>query len=245
MTNPVETNVAAEVAGAAPSLRVFGMVAANLPNYVDEAALSEIQEAALASLRSLGIESEKLSEIEPFASWRKVFGAMGLQPSKYRSSVEALVRRALKASLPTTGVPVVDIYNAASVRFLTPMGGYDLAKLQGRIELRPVREGDAFDPLGGDASAFPLTGRVLVYADAQRVICYGLNHRDSKQTSIDSVTTDAVFFAESLDRASPAAARVSLRWLSTELEGLGALCGTIFEATPHATQGAESWDETV
>ena len=62
---------------------------------------------------------------------------MGIKPSKFHSSVEALARRTIRTGVPETGIGFVDFYNRASVAQLAPLGAYDLNKVRGLdIELR-------------------------------------------------------------------------------------------------------------
>ena len=52
--------------------------------------------------------------------------AVGVSRKKSPSSVEALVRRAGKGGEPVSISPVVDFYNAISLKYLVPAGGFDI-----------------------------------------------------------------------------------------------------------------------
>ena len=72
------------------------------------------------------------------ASWREAYRAFGAQPSKFRSSIEAMVRRALRhQELPSINA-LVDIGNVISLRYLVPTGGHAIDDLTQDIALRPA-----------------------------------------------------------------------------------------------------------
>ena len=70
---------------------------------------------------------------------------------KFPSSIEALLRRALKGGPPVYINPLVDLYNAVSLAHTVPAGGFDLTDLDDRQELRFPREGDTFQALDEDS----------------------------------------------------------------------------------------------
>src|SRR5215469_5029787 len=63
------------------------------------------------------------------APWRESFTRMGVSGKQFPSSAEALLRRALKGGEPFRINPLVDWYNAISLRHLVPAGGFDLDDL--------------------------------------------------------------------------------------------------------------------
>jgi DNA/RNA-binding domain of Phe-tRNA-synthetase-like protein len=148
---------------------------------------------------------EPISDHPAIRIWRTAYAAMGVKPSKYRSSIEALLRRAQKRQDLATGIAFVDLYNAASLSTKTPIGGYDIQKLDASpILLRLARPGtDRFEPLGAKASDFPLQQGLIVYASGDEVLCWGFNGRDSNATCIGPKTTSAVFFSEAAENYRP------------------------------------------
>jgi len=94
------------------------------------------------------------------AAWRDAFRSFGAK--RHRCSAEALIAR---GELPRIN-PLVDRYNAVSVRWAVPVGGEDLDHV-----VPPVRlifaTGD--EPFDGD-SEHPRAGEV-VWADAVGVTC--------------------------------------------------------------------------
>lgn len=139
--------------------------------------------------------------------WRRAVKTMGLKPAERRSSVEQLLRRWLAGRFPETGVDLVDAYNALSLRWLAPMGAYDMDALgSGPLELRSCDpERDCFNPLGAEAADFPLTSGVVVYALGSEVLCWALNVRDAIRTSVSPATKRVLLLSESLDDPGRAA----------------------------------------
>ena len=83
--------------------------------------------------------------------WRQAFTKVGISASKYLSSIESLLRRVLKGGIFPRVNPIVDLYNAFSLEYLVPVGGHDLAPLEGKIFLGFAEGGERFTPMdGGD-----------------------------------------------------------------------------------------------
>lgn len=158
-------------------------------------------------------------------SWRPIFQQMGLKPSKFLSSIEALTIRARKArDAWRTGIVVIDFYNAISILHGAPLGGYDLDRLESRaVSVRPARrETDRFIPVGGQVDIAKGNDALLVYAAGDDVMCWALNHRDSVNFGLRNETRQAVFFSEAMNDAQAEAASAALCHLSQALKACGA-----------------------
>lgn len=172
-----------------------GWLAADINPLPMDPRVEQWKGALAAWVSSQGITLENLSSCPEVAGWRQVFGSMGVKPSKYRCSLEALLRRVLKENALWTVNSVVDLYNCVSVRTLFPMGAFDLEKVKGDIELRFGREGENFSPLGkGDEET--VSCEHVVYADSEKVCCWLWNHRDSRLVGLDETSRRAVFFVD-------------------------------------------------
>ena len=206
------------------ALRVDGM----------KAALASVDTVALLNrvVEQCTVDSEKVAEDDVVAGWREAYGMMGVKPSKFRSSIEALLRRASKKLPLDLPIPSVNLYNACSIAGKAPMGGYDLARLPGaEMVLRKARPAtDTFNPLGAEASAFPLTLDLVVYASGDEVLCWGFNARDAAQTALTADSDSGVFFAEAALASQVAPAKAALEMLKLEFEKVGAKVGIITTA---------------
>lgn len=101
--------------------------------------------------------------------WREAFKKIGISASKYYSSIEALLRRVLKSGeLPRIN-PVVDIYNAISLKYLIPMGGHALEPIEGNILLGFARGNEPFYPM--DSGELETAEKdEVVYKDEKEVL---------------------------------------------------------------------------
>jgi DNA/RNA-binding domain of Phe-tRNA-synthetase-like protein len=104
-------------------------------------------------------------------------------------------------SLRSRGVPsvnpLVDLYNAVSLRHLLPCGGEDLDAIQGNLRLTVASGEESFVPLGGTEAMPPQPGEV-VYADEAGVVCRAWNWREADRTKLTSDTRRAVLVIEAL-----------------------------------------------
>lgn len=108
-------------------------------------------EASLRQKTSL----EQIAAHPNIAAWREAFRQMGVKPSEFRSSIEALGRRALREQeLPSINA-LVDIGNVLSLRHLAPAGGHAIDVLTGDIALRPATGQEIFVPFGEGPEAAP------------------------------------------------------------------------------------------
>jgi DNA/RNA-binding domain of Phe-tRNA-synthetase-like protein len=79
---------------------------------------------------------------------RTAYKALGKDPTRYRGSAEALLRRVIAGKgLPRINA-VVDIINLVSVESRLPIGLYDLARVQGDIVFRSGRVGETYKGIG-------------------------------------------------------------------------------------------------
>ena len=70
----------------------------------------------------------------------------------FPTSIEALLRRAMKGGSPFRINPLVDFYNAVSLRRVVPVGGFDLDRVPGPLSVRLTRDGDTFSALDADGA---------------------------------------------------------------------------------------------
>jgi DNA/RNA-binding domain of Phe-tRNA-synthetase-like protein len=163
---------------------------------------SEIGHAAA----SLG--DGEISQHPAVAPWRAAFARFGVKPSKYRSSIESMLRSAQSGRLRSIN-PLVDLYNTVSLRHRLPVGGEDLAKIAGDIRLTRAHGDEFFVPLGAEAPEPPPPGAVI-YRDDEGVICSCWNWREAERTMLTEGTTEAVLVIESVPPLDPQAARIAV-----------------------------------
>jgi len=208
-----------------PKAGICGVVV----NHIETLAVATVSEWKSKALRSVverNIQLEQLTAEAEVSEWRETYRKFGVKPSENRSSVEQLLRRAVKGSLPEAPVPFVNLYCYISTIARVPMGAYDMAKLRGDVRIRLSREGEEFSGLGGQTIKSP--PRVVVYSDDMGIICWAWNYRDSSRTCIDPESGTVLVFADSAKRESRSRAKNAIALLSQSLESSGCSISTPF-----------------
>ena len=185
-----------EVFAAFPGMRVVAIFARGLDNSATrpylEAEWKEVWKAAV-SAQEYG-NSQSHPRVSP---WRTAFQRIGVSGKKFPSSIEALLRRALKGGAPPVINPLVDFYNTISLRHVVPAGGFDVAELGDTIELRMTREGDKFHALDEDTDVGVPSGEVA-YAVDNTILTRHFVWRQSRKGLITESTKDVLLVSEIL-----------------------------------------------
>lgn len=149
-------------------------------------ALTEIMQTTVLTVQQR-LENKVLSDDLIIQQIRLLFRAVGIDPTRYRPSGEALMRRAIKNEPVRSINPLVDINNICSMQSGLPMGCYDLDKLQG--ETISVRLGQADEMYQGVAKSITIAGKLCV-ADA--VGPFGSPISDSARTQVTDETKNCL-----------------------------------------------------
>jgi len=116
---------------------VFQQYNQNLWNEIDE----EIK-------RIEKINIEEIKNIEAINSSRQAYLALGKEPSRYRLSAEALMRRIVQGKGLYKISNLVDIINLSSIQTGYSIGGYDFEKIVGSIILDIGNSEDEYFAIG-------------------------------------------------------------------------------------------------
>jgi len=139
---------------------------------------------ALATRLAAQYRDVVLSELPTVKAVRSLFHATGVDPTRYRPSSEALLRRAVKGKGLYFINSAVDVVNYFSLKTLLPMGIFDADRIAPPIEFRAGREGETYQGVGRDVlnlEGFPLL------ADANGP--FGSAVSDSVRTRVTESTT--------------------------------------------------------
>lgn len=138
---------------------------------------------------------------EHLEAWQGAFRAFGANPKKTPCSVEALWKRVQKGGELPAIDPVVDLYNALSIRFGACFGGEDLDRYVGLPRLVLARGDEGFDTVRDGAPAIeqPNAGEV-VWRDDRGVTCRRWNWRQCKRTALSRESRNLWFI---IDRLPP------------------------------------------
>ncbi len=107
--------------------------------------------AELAARLGAELAGAAVGELPVVGEVRRAFRALGKDPSRYRPSSEALLRRVAQGKGLFNVNNLVDTNNLISLASRFPAGAYDLARIDGAfeagIELRVGRDGESYEAI--------------------------------------------------------------------------------------------------
>jgi DNA/RNA-binding domain of Phe-tRNA-synthetase-like protein len=128
---------------------------------------------------------ESLAESEPVRAVRAMFRAWDMDPSKYRPSSEALLRRVVQGKGLYRVSNVVDACNLGSIETGWPYGCYDRGRVQPPIAFRHGIAGERYEGIG--KKVWHLEGRPVL-ADSEGP--FGSPISDSTRSMITESASD-------------------------------------------------------
>jgi DNA/RNA-binding domain of Phe-tRNA-synthetase-like protein len=160
---------------------------------------------------------ESLADAEPARAVRAMFRAWDIDPSKYRPSSEALLRRIVQGKGLYRVSNVVDIGNVGSIETGWPFGCYDRSRIRPPILFRHGTTSERYEGIG--KRTWHLEGRpVLADPDGP----FGSPISDSTRTMITEAVHDAliiIYAPSSAPDASIESAASRLRERLAEFAG--------------------------
>lgn len=190
----VAPSIDSRLVGIAPGFRALSI-------QVEAAPITqpEVAPAALAQACQQMLNDDVPWAENHLAAWDEVFKAFGAKPKRTPCSASALRKRVMRdGSLPPLD-PVVDIYNAISIRYAIPVGGENLAAYAGEPRLTLADGSEPFDTFkeGEPVVENPEPGEVI-WRDDLGVTCRRWNWRQGIRTRLDSQAQSMWFILESL-----------------------------------------------
>jgi DNA/RNA-binding domain of Phe-tRNA-synthetase-like protein len=177
----------------------------------------------------------ELASIPGIAAWRAAYKGFGIKQTRYRSSVERLVKNVLADRELARVNGFVDLYNAVSLAHVLPLGADDLDKVTAPLAFRFARETDTFVDMAGEdgeEGSAPKPGEV-VYADAAgKVLCRRWNWRQDARSLITPDTRRAVVTLQSNGWGDVEAAAADLVGLIDRFCGGRSCTGTLDNRRP-------------
>jgi DNA/RNA-binding domain of Phe-tRNA-synthetase-like protein len=203
----------ADITSAFPDYRVAVVVAEGLTIAPERPAALDALIAAREEAARARWGGTELSQIPGVAAWRAAYKGFGIKQTRYRSSVERLVKNVLAGRSLARVNAFVDLYNAVSLAHVLPLGADDLDRVTPPLSFRYARVGDSFvdmaDSEGGEEPEAPKAGEV-VYADADHVLCRRWNWRQDARSLITPATTRGVVTLQANGAGDVAAAATDL-----------------------------------
>ncbi|WP_036240975.1 B3/4 domain-containing protein [Mesorhizobium sp. STM 4661] len=134
------------------------------------------------------------------ASWSDAYVVFGAKPNRTPCSAQALRKRVLKDGTLSTINPIVDLYNAISLKYAVPVGGENFDAYVGRPHLTIADGSETFDTMmnGEAVNDPPLPGEVI-WRDDIGVTCRRWNWRQGTRTRLKTLTGRMWFVLEALE----------------------------------------------
>ena len=146
------------------------------------AGITELR-ASVAARARRSFDAEGLAADPTVAALRRLFRAAGCDPTRYRPSSEALLRRLLKGEELPAIHPLVDLNNCLSVALAVPCCAMPAGSFTPPVVLRAGRPGESYESLRGP---FSLEGKPLL-ADVEGA--FGSPITDSRRVKVTEETT--------------------------------------------------------
>ena len=212
----MEFSVEPDVFARFPGMRLAVVVAPDVDNRADRPPVARAWAETWAAAASAAAPYGNAQSHPRVLAWRQRFQAIGVSMRHFPTSIEALLRRAMKGGAPFRINPLVDFYNGVSLRHTVPVGGFDLDRVAGPLTVRLTRDGDTFAALDGDGPV-PVPAGEVAYATGATVLTRQLMWRQSRDGLIHPETRSVFLVSESLPEAGTGLAETVLDELAAGL----------------------------
>jgi len=173
---------------------IGAMVEANVKNSPSSEVLwAEID--ALGNYYRANLTTETIKQMPSIEATRRIYRQCGKDPSRYRPSSEALIRRMLQGKELYRIDTLVDLINLASIKSGYSIGGFDASKFVGdTLTLGVGKEGEPYEGIG--RGMINIAG-LPVYRDSQGGV--GTPTSDNERTKMEMATTHVVMLINGYD----------------------------------------------
>ena len=186
---------------------VFGVVAVTgIDNTREVPAIAAMLEKNAEECREYYAQSgTKVKEDPTIVPYREAFRALGINPSRYSCSIEALMDRIAKGKGMPSINPAVDLGNAVSLKYKLPIGAHDIYSFvredgSGRgtedagLVVRLATAEDTFVPFGCEEGEYdnPEIGEAI-YASGHEVRTRRWTWRQSEKGKMTEKTTGVLY----------------------------------------------------
>ena len=211
--HPVILSISPELAAACPGVAIGVLTCSAVVSGLDETLWAAI-DARIVELETL-LATTDVQSIPEIAATRRAYKALGKDPSRYRGSAEAMVRRIGQGKGLYQVNSVVDVNNLVSLETFHSIGLYDRRFIGHEIEFRAGRDGESYAGIGkGDINVANLP----LFSDVDGP--FGNPSSDSARSMVRADTTDLLMAiiafsgASHLDAALDRASQLLVRHCS-------------------------------
>lgn len=205
-----------------PSFQYMPMITTAFPTIVGGIASGKVQNAVTSDALKAAYTAEQkrvaaqigdtpLSELDSLAAWRSAFRTFNVDPTKYRSAAEALLRRLTKqGDIPSINA-LVDIGNMVSIRYGLPVAVLDVRGLVGQgIRVQFATGTEIFHGIGVEEVEHPEEGEVIFADDGGNIYARRWCWRQSKGSAAQADTTQVIITIEAHHSSAQSDVRAAL-----------------------------------
>jgi len=116
---------------------------------------------------------------------------------EYHTSVEILVKKIVSGKKINIVNKIADVYRYVSLKYLIPIGGFDLSQIKGDVELAVSDGTEILIPAGKGKKEKAEKGEII-YKDDVEVLCRRWNWKYAYKTRISEKTKDAVISVDGI-----------------------------------------------
>ncbi len=138
---------------------------------------------------------ETLEKDIRITAYSEVFRKFGVDPNNFLPAHIALAKRVLEGGLLPDINPIVNFYNAQSLKYITPFGGEDLDTVYGDFVLKFAEGGEPWIPIGGKISKPAVKGE-LIWQDDIDASTRALNWRQGERTKLTGESKNGYFIMD-------------------------------------------------
>lgn len=142
----IEISIGNSIRKICPHL-VLGVIEAKVTNSLYNSDLWDEVQRITARVRN-SWTFEDIRDQEQIAATRKMYSACGKDPSRYRPSAEALMRRIVKGQDLYQISTLVDLINLTSLRWGYSIGGFDVSRIEGSLEMGLGKKDEIYNAIG-------------------------------------------------------------------------------------------------
>lgn len=178
-----------EVFSLFPQFRRGVIIATGIDNSTKHPEIARFLAGAITAVPT----TPSVDERAKIGVWDAAYTKFGSDPERYTPSIRFLLQQIRKGKPPRSISPLVDLFNAMSIRWTVPCGGDDLDAVEGADLLLGLASGDeTFAPLfKPTAVEHPEPGEVIYYApQIRRVLCRRWTWRNSDFSKLTLATSE-------------------------------------------------------
>lgn len=193
----MQVKIEKEVLGKYPGLNIGFVIAKNLDNKGKDKKLNILLKEVEKLIR-LDFIPENIARHPLISPWKTVYEEFGKKPEKNHTIVEQLMRRIFAKKTIKSVSKLVDLKNYITLKYLVPVGVFDIDKIEGDLALGFSKSRRRFKPESSSKKEMTDYNEV-VYKDDNDVLCRKWNWKESEKTKITKGTKNAVFCIDGIN----------------------------------------------